>query len=120
MTMAKLPDHDGSTGRRKAEEGRDDTCAGHAANGFLTATSRSIPGAIKRASGLLLQYCGTEFVETKQLKDPLAVEIEYPQVVCFVQIALDRVEMPAIALLREIKRHIEGDKLADSLGFEPA
>ena len=52
----------------------------------------------KTRSRLFLKDGCTEFVETKELKDPLAVEVEHSQIIGLVQIALDRVKMPAVAL----------------------
>jgi hypothetical protein len=40
----------------------------------------------------------TESIETKELKDPLAVEVEHSQNIGLVQTALDSLKMPAVAL----------------------
>jgi hypothetical protein len=46
-------------------------------------------------SRLFLKDRCTEFIETEELEDPLSVEVEHSQVIGFVQIALDRLKMPA-------------------------
>ena len=45
---------------------------------------------------MLLKDWSAEFVETEELKDPLPVDIEHPQVIRLLQIVLDRLKMPAI------------------------
>ena len=57
---------------------------------------------------MLLKDWSAEFVETEELKDPLPVDIEHPQVIRFVQIVFDRLKMPAIPLLCERKRNLKG------------
>ena len=52
----------------------------------------------KTRSRLFLKDRCTEFIETKELKDPLAVEVEHSQIIGLVQIALDRLKMSAVAL----------------------
>ena len=61
---------------------------------------------------------GTEFIETKELKDPLAIEVEDPQIISLVQIAFDRLKMPAIALLGERQWNLKRDELADAFLLE--
>jgi hypothetical protein len=68
-------------------------------------------------SDVFLKDWGTQFVETEELKDPLTVDVEHPQVIRFVQVVLDRLKMAAIALLGECERNLEGDELAGSSGF---
>jgi hypothetical protein len=41
-------------------------------------------------SQLFLKDGCTEFIETKELKDPLAVEVEHSEIIGLVQIALNR------------------------------
>jgi len=67
---------------------------------------------------VLLKDWSAEFVETEELKDPLPVDIEHPQVIRLLQIVLDRLKMPAIPLLRERKRNLKGHKLAGSPSFK--
>jgi hypothetical protein len=69
------------------------------------------------ASDVFLKDWRTELVETEELKDPLSIDIEDPQIVRFVQVILDRLEMAAITLLGERERNLEGDELAGSSGF---
>src|SRR5438046_649502 len=69
-------------------------------------------------SNVFLQNRRPQFVETKKLKDPLAVEVEYAQIVGFMKIVFDHLKMPAVARLGERERDLEGDKLANSPGFK--
>ena len=62
---------------------------------------------------VLLQDGGAQLVKAKAFKDPLAVEVENPQVFGFVQIAFDHLEMRAIALLGERERHLERNELTN-------
>ncbi len=50
----------------------------------------------------------------KELKDPLAVEVEHSQIIGLVQIAFDRVKVPAVALSGERQGNLERDELADT------
>jgi len=50
----------------------------------------------KTRSRLFLKDRRTEFIETKELKDPLAVEVEHSQIIGLVQTALDSLKMPAV------------------------
>ena len=50
---------------------------------------------------MFLQNWRPQFVETKKLKDPLAVEVEYSQIVCLVKVVFDHPKMPAVAHLGE-------------------
>ena len=52
-------------------------------------------------SSVFLQNRRPQFVETKKLKDPLAVEVEYSQIVCLMKVVFDRLKMPAVAHLGE-------------------
>jgi hypothetical protein len=67
---------------------------------------------------VFLQNRRPQYVETKKLKDPLAVEVEYSQIVGFMKIVFDHLKMPAVALLGERERDLEGNKLANSPGFK--
>src|SRR5438445_8135576 len=58
------------------------------------------------------------FIETEELKDPLAIEVEDPQIISLVQIAFDRLKMPAIALLGERQWNLKRDELADAFLLE--
>ena len=60
----------------------------------------------------------TEFIETKELKDPLAVEVEHSQIIGLVQIALDRLKMPAVALPGERHWNLKCDELANPFVLE--
>ena len=60
----------------------------------------------------------TEFIETKELKDPLAVEVEHSQIIGLVQTALDSLKMPAVALPSERHWNIKGDELANPFVLE--
>ena len=59
-----------------------------------------------------------EFIETKELKDPLAVEVEHSQIIGLVQIALDRLKMPAVALASERYWNLKCDELANPFVLE--
>src|SRR6478672_2499663 len=50
----------------------------------------------------------------KELKDPLAVEVEHSQIIGLVQIAFDRVKVPAVTLPGERQGNLERDELADA------
>ena len=52
----------------------------------------------------------TESIETKELKDPLAVEVEHSQNIGLVQTALDSLKMPAVALPRICSRSWKRDR----------
>ena len=67
----------------------------------------------KTRSRLFLKDRRTEFIETKELKDPLAVEVEHSQIVGLVQTVLDSLKMPAVALPSERHWNIKGDELAN-------
>jgi hypothetical protein len=75
-------------------------------------------GRASRTSEVLLKDWSAEFVETEELKDPLPVDIEHPQVIRFVQIVFDRLKMPAVPLLCERKRNLKGHKLTGSPSSE--
>ena len=72
----------------------------------------------KTRSRLFLKDRCTEFIETEELKDPLAVEVEDPQIISLVQIAFGRLKMPAVALLRERQWNLKRDELADPFVLE--
>ncbi|WFU66835.1 hypothetical protein [Bradyrhizobium brasilense] len=57
----------------------------------------------------------SEFIETKELKRPLTVEVEHSQIIGFVKIALNGLEMPAVALPGEWHGNLKCDELANSL-----
>ena len=67
----------------------------------------------KTRSRLFLKDGCTEFIETKELKDPLAVEVEHSQIISLVQIAFDRLKMPAVAFPGERQWNLKRDELAD-------
>ena len=69
----------------------------------------------KTRSRLFLKDRCTEFIETKELKDPLAVEVEHSQNIGLVQTALDSLKMPAVALPSERHWNLKGDELCQSL-----
>jgi hypothetical protein len=60
----------------------------------------------------------TEFIETKELKHPLAIEVEHSQIIGLVQIALDRVKMAAVALPSERNWNLKCYELANSFVLE--
>ena len=60
----------------------------------------------------------TEIIETKELKDPLAVEVEHSQIIGLVQIALDRSKMPAVALPSEPHWNLKWYELANPFVLE--
>ena len=72
----------------------------------------------KTRSRLFLNDRRTEFIETKELKDPLAVEVEHSQIISLVQIAFDRLKMPAVALPSERHWNLKCDELANSFVLE--
>ncbi len=57
-----------------------------------------------------------ELGEPEQAKRALAVVVEDAQIVGFVQVAQDHVEMPAVALLGGRERQLIRDELVDTLG----
>src|SRR5262245_24171641 len=71
----------------------------------------------QRSRMFLKDRC-TEFIETKELKDPLAVEVEHSQIIGLMQIALDRLKMPAVALPSERHWNLKCDELADPFVLE--
>jgi len=84
-----------------------------------TSRVRKAPSPRKNgSSNVFLQNRRPEFVETKKLKDPLAVEVEYAQIVGFMKIVFDHLKMPAVTRLGERERDLEGNKLANSPGFK--
>src|SRR5258705_151878 len=78
-----------------------------------------VPGCLrimledKTRSRLFLKDRRTEFIETKELKVPLAVEVEHSQIIGLVQTALDSLKMPAVALPSERHWNLKGDELAN-------
>ena len=72
----------------------------------------------KTRSRLFLKDRRTEFIETKELKDPLAVEVEHSQIIGLVQIALDRLKMSAVALPSERHWNLKCDELANPFVLE--
>jgi hypothetical protein len=60
----------------------------------------------------------TEFIETKELRHPLAIEVEHSQIIGLVQIALDCLKMPAVALPSERHWNLKCDELANSFVLE--
>ena len=72
----------------------------------------------KTRSRLFLKDRCTEFIETKELKDPLAVEVENSQIIGLVQIALDGSKMPAVALPSERNWNLKCYELANSFMLE--
>ena len=70
-----------------------------------------------RSRPFLKNRC-TEFIETKELKHPLAIEVEHSQIIGLVQIALDRVKMPAVALPSERNWNLKCYELANSFMLE--
>ena len=72
----------------------------------------------KTRSRLFLKDGCTEFIETKELKDPLAVEVEHSQIISLVQIAFDRLKMPAVAFPGERQWNLKRDELADPFVLE--
>ncbi|WP_167561155.1 hypothetical protein [Bradyrhizobium sp. AS23.2] len=69
----------------------------------------------KIGSRLFFQDRCTKLIETKELKYPLAVEVEDPQIIGLMQIAFDRLKVPAVARSGERQGNLERDELADPL-----
>jgi hypothetical protein len=67
----------------------------------------------KIRSRLFLKDRCTEFIETKELKNPLAVEVEYSQIIGLLQIALDRLKMPTVALPSKRHWNLKCDELSE-------
>jgi hypothetical protein len=65
-------------------------------------------------SNVFLQYRRPQFFETKKLKDPLAAEVEYSEIVGLMKIVFDHLKMPTVTVLGERKRNLEGNKLTNS------
>ena len=63
----------------------------------------------------LMEMSSTQLAKTEQFESPLAVVIQYPQVVGLMQVIGNDVEMPTITLPGNIKRNLVGNELIDSL-----
>jgi hypothetical protein len=85
----------------------------HWINGNLTSPTHCL------GLGDLVENRRPEFVKAKELKCPLPVEIENPQIVALAKIVLHNKEMASVALPRDLEWNLEGDEFLNAFLPQP-